>query len=321
MRKRKLTLQDWAHIPTVEVKSDGRPSLKKFQAEEAKRTQEKLTVRLRAIEEPLKQEAREITREVKAFFSLDLKEMAGFPITAAPTDYGDFQTRSGPRDELKEGAIYRMFKSGLASRGCLLTMDGWNRIGSYVSALAEHGADVRLDTWQKSLDRLVSLGCFHSGEITGYQPPAKQVTQPIEQRSAKPSLENLSTENREQRAQCLRIVSQEWGQEVRDFYTRWADSMKTNWNVDVLDETFARRVGDYFVKFNKDPLRHKSYDEFRLIANRNGWLPGDGDYRTDSEKLSDLIEINDTTDRDVRLEIGRRHREILENSPPLPLHK
>ncbi len=97
--------------------------------------------------------------------------------------------------------------------------------------------------------------------------------------------------------------------------------MRENWGVDVLDEVFAKKVGAFFVKFNLNPLRHASYNAFRLAANRNGWLPGDKDYRTETEKLSDLIEINDLSSRDVRREIGQRHREILNAGPEHPPHK
>ena len=85
--------------------------------------------------------------------------------------------------------------------------------------------------------------------------------------------------------------------------------MKTCWGLDVMTEDMARRVGAYFVKWNLSPLRHASYDQARRAFSRQGFF-GEGDYRTESEKLSDLIGDADLSNRDVRKDIGLRTREL-----------
>ena len=185
-----------------------------------------------------------------------------------------------------------------------LTESGQNKIVTVVRLNLELDT-TKPATWRAIYDYLIELNVLgvEDGVVPVAQPQAVEQPQPE-------SIDGLSTESREGRAECLRIVGGHWGAEVRNFYALWAESMRVNWGVDVMTEEMARRVGDYFVKFNLNPLRHQSYDNFRLAANRNGWLPGDRDYRTEREKLDALMETANLNDRDVRRDIALRSQEL-----------
>jgi len=44
---------------------------------------------------------------------------------------------------------------------------------------------------------------------------------------------------------------------------QWAAQMRRDWNVDVVTEEMARKVGRYLEKWNLSPLRHESYNKVR----------------------------------------------------------
>src|SRR6267142_3610827 len=102
MKKRKLTIQDLGRLPLTKIEDSGRPSLKKFQEEEARIATELIAARersenekrmapIRAVENELNQAAREHSEKLKKFFSGSVQAIAGFPIEVIPCDYvGDY---------------------------------------------------------------------------------------------------------------------------------------------------------------------------------------------------------------------------------------
>jgi hypothetical protein len=318
MKKRKLTLNDWGRIPTVKVVDKPRETLKTFteaynREEEAKR-QEKLTAPFRKAQSELHAETREINRRVKAFYSLDLTEMGGFPIGSAVVDilaigFGNFPTRHTLRDTREENDIYRAFRKELEAQGTLLSEDGYRRLGSWISVQVGKGdIEPSAELWQCGLDRLTDLSCFKSGE-SNYQDPAPQ-PKPVTQ--SKPGLDDLlrttSAESRSGREILIAAVGREWSQDVCDMMLAWIESLKKNFDYDFPVDELAKKVGEYMVRWNFDPMAHKTYDQIRRAFVKLGYLPDN--MLTESERLADLIENADLNNRDVRRDIGLRTREL-----------
>ncbi len=319
-RRQPFGIYDIARLPVTPVKSTpGYETFKDMKAREqreaaeaeARTKTEQEAERMkpfRALENEIKIAAAEHAEKVRRFYSKPLHVIAAAGADVAPVDMiGDYPERSGRRDTQKEFEVYKTFRDDLASRNCHLSQDGWNRLGSYISVLADgRGIEVTPAVWEQSVERLHSLGCF-GDEIAGYQRPRPQtVTEPAAQPvKQQPDFTNVSTDHKDWRA----AVDAHWGREVKEFFDLWADSMYRNWGVSITPE-LAQKAGDFFVKTNRNPLRHKSYDNFRLEANLRRWLPDGKDYRTESEKLADLIENSDLNDRSVRLAINRKQAEI-----------
>lgn len=331
--KPKIGLYDLGRLPVVKLDDPGRPSLKKFQrewdAEVARKQQEEMTRGLRQTQEQLLAETRDIERRVRSFYSLDLGEMGSYPVSAAPTDYVvDFgQPRTGPRNAQREAKVYWTFRDKLgAERGTTLTQDGWNRLGSWVAALAENASvEPTAQVWEEGLHRLTELQCFHDGELFDYQPRPKPAAQP--QPAAQPEtldavLDRNSTESREGRAECLRIVEKAWGQTVRNFANLWFEDLRRQWNFDLLaapnSENLVRKMSDFIMRWSLDPLSAKTFNKIRVAFSKEGLFLGiDGlprDLRLPSELLEDTIESADLSDRSVRMAIGRRNQELIDEA-------
>src|SRR5260370_14548724 len=140
-RKRQLTLNDWNQIPTAKVVDQPRETLasftRKYNADQEAKRLEKLTAPLREIEKQLHAETREISRRVKAYYSLGFDEMRSYGIKAAPIAAavlaGTWPTRNSLRHEDEEAEVYRSFRQTLAEQGTTLDEDGWARLGSWVA--------------------------------------------------------------------------------------------------------------------------------------------------------------------------------------------
>jgi len=186
--------------------------------------------------------ARELTSRVKAFYSLPLAEMGGYPVEAAPVDYvrplgREFIVRTSPRDHKNEVKIYWAFRNALATeRGTTLTEEGWTRLGSWVASLLEN-ADIQssADVWEEGLHRLQSLGCFSANceELFDYRPRPEQVLPPMPVAQPKPDarpfderLEAIDSSTRAGAATQKSLVIQEIYKDIRSAFYRFAEECR-----------------------------------------------------------------------------------------------
>jgi hypothetical protein len=323
MKKRKLTIFDIGRLPTVTSESTPRYGLKQF-TEQYDREQQEIALRpLREAEAKLNQAAREANSRLKKFFSLPVAEIQEFPLQTSPIDtLGDYPTRStsGDFEEVKAQAnsVLWEFQKYLTERGCELNGDGWTRYIRYcLTSVLYDNVEASIPTFQKMLDRLMSLGCFAAGEITGYVAPAKP--QPVEQPSQDINVGKLAESLPSDSPQWRKLVSQGFeGETLRWFYA-WTESLKKNFDYDFPVEALAVKAGEYLTRWNLSPFRYDSYDKLRLAWVKQGIFPSH--LITKSEALAQLIEDADLNNLDVRRDIGMRHREIIAAGPPLPAHK
>lgn len=143
-------------------------------------------------------------------------------------------------------------------------------------------------------------------------PAVKTETEDERRRRVELGLENVSSETREGRAACLAIIGSEYGRDVEKMYRHWAADVAEKWHgLDVLTPKITKFAGDWFLRWNKNPLTPKNYDELRRVLNRLGYL-GPNDYRTQEEKLSEIVENASLDDRDFRKALAQQTREIVE---------
>jgi hypothetical protein len=167
------------------------------------------------------------------------------------------------------------------------------------------------------LVRLGELGCFNAGEIVKGEIPKRQLqpqSQPQEteaqwRQRLESGFEKVSAESREGRAACMKIISATYGREVANIFHLWNEQMERDYHVSVLTEKITRFAGDWFLRWNKNPLNPKHYDELRCVLSKLHML-GSLDCRTRDEKLRDALETADLHDRDVRQEIARVTHQI-----------
>jgi hypothetical protein len=215
-------------------------------AEAARVEQEKAATALKAKTSEAQRQfnaaARELTSRVKAFYSLPLSEMGGYPVEAAPVDYvrplgREFTVRTSPRNHKDEVKIYWAFRNALATeRGTTLTEAGWIRLGSWVSALLEN-ADIQssADVWEEGLHRLQSLGCFSANgdELFDYAPRPEQVLPPMPEPTPQPDkrsfderLEAIDSSTRTGAATQKSLVIREIYKDIRSAFYQFAEECR-----------------------------------------------------------------------------------------------
>jgi hypothetical protein len=334
-RKRKLTLQDLNSLPVspvTEYKSD--ETRAQFYAREAAEQnvrkaaeQEKLMAPVRESETRLRQAAAEATKKVQKFWSLSMQDVSDYGIDFSPLDpIGDYT--EGPRDKKAEIAAYTDAEHYLTGEGVTLSPEGWNRVGGYLEALHHH-RNVSLasaDSWLKAVDRLSLLGCFAGGELTGYENltsrKPKQATVTPEPTPTWSAVEGLSTEDRGQRKKVLEAVGEDYTSEVAAFVMLWRDQVARDYNYYIPDDILKRALR-WCEDTNQNPLRHETWNICRRVFTKNGWMlkPDGSMLLTEREKLSDLCDTQDISNRDVRRQINLKNRELLESEPAFAPHK
>lgn len=330
-RKRKLTLQDLNSLPVspvTEYKSD--ETRAQFYAREAAEQnarkaaeQEKLMAPVRESETRLRQAAAEATKKVQKFWSLSMQDVSDYGIDFSPLDpIGDYT--EGPRDKKAEIAAYTDAEHYLTGEGVTLSPEGWNRVGGYLEALHHH-RNVSLasaDSWLKAVDRLSSLGCFAGGELTGYENltsrKPKQATVTPEPTPTWSAVQGLSTERRDDRKKVLEAVAEDFTGEIAAFFGLWQEQLARDYNYYIPD-ALIKRVLRYVTDQNLNPLRHETWNIVRRVFVKNGWFPAG--MLTEREKLSELCETQDISNRDVRRAINLKNRELLESEPAYAPHK
>ncbi len=160
-RKQKLSVYDLGRLPVVPAKkAEGYETRAEFYAREKAEAEARAMAPIRKLEAEFRAECADITRRVKAFYSLDLEEMKSYSRKDAPVDYirpegGDFEARTGPRDGRNEAEAYWKFRNDLNEQhGTQLTDEGWIRLGTWVGALIESGVAPSPAVWEALTRRM-----------------------------------------------------------------------------------------------------------------------------------------------------------------------
>jgi hypothetical protein len=333
-RNRITTLQDIARLPVTEVgNKSGFQTRREFYKEqeqiaasEQKAAEEKLMAPVRAVEKQFREESSKQSAKVKSFFSKSLAVIDD-NTENAPVDFIDYP--EGLRDPQAESAAGKEFEQNLESSGCTLTDAGWIRLGHYLGSLRrQRGVSFASATsWATALDRLFSLGCFAAGEITGYESVVarRETPKPAVKPTPTPTwddTQNLSTERRGERQRVLDAVGEDFTSEVAAFVILWRDQLARDYNY-VMPDDILKRALDWCKDTNQNPLRHETWNICRRLFTRNGWmLKPDGTMMlTEREKLSDLCDTSDLSDRETRRRINLKNRELLDSEPAYAPHK
>jgi hypothetical protein len=335
MRKksRVTTVQGLNLLPTTEVKdTSGWKSRKDHYAEmaaeeqaAAAREQERLMAPVRAVEKQFREESSKQSAKVKSFFSKSLS-VINDNIENAPVDFIDYP--EGPRDPQAESAAGKEFEQTIESSGCTLTDAGWIRLGHYIGSLrGQRGVSFASATsWVTALDRLFSLGCFAAGELAGYESIVARRETP--KPAVKPSVptwddtQDLSTENRDQRKKVLEAVGEDFTSEVSAFVELWRSQLARDYNYRMPDDILKRAL-KWCEDTNKNPLAYETWNICRRLFTKNGWMlkPDGSMLLTEREKLSDLCDTSDLSDRETRRQINLKNRELLDREPAFAPHK
>jgi|HubBroStandDraft_1064217.scaffolds.fasta_scaffold38230_2 hypothetical protein len=338
-RKKKIGLYDIGRLPVTEVgNKSGFQTRKEFYneqeqiaAREQAAAEERLMAPVRAAEHDMQTAAREHSGRIARFWQNPLPLVAECGIELAPNELaGDYPLQEGPRDKKAEIAAYEKCKSDLASRGCIISQEGWNRVGGYLEALQYH-RNVSLsavESWTLAIERLFHLSCFADGEISGYDNAVaarKAKKQPRVETSATPTwsaVQDLNPENREQKRLIERALGEDFTSEVAAFFGLWLDQLYRDYQY-YMPEPIIKRALAYVTSANLNPLRHETWNIVRRNFTKNGWMrKADGSLMmTEREKLSDFCDTADLNDREVRRQINLKNRELLESEPAFAPHK
>jgi len=323
-KKQKIGLLDLGRLPVTKIATESTPrfGLKKFQAEEAAREAEIAQRPLREAEAQLTQAAREANSRLKKFWSLPISALQNeFPSECPVDTLMTYPTLTGPIDRAQADAVLWEFQKYLTERGCELSGDGWIRYCRYsLAAVLYDNVEASVATFEKMLHRLVELDAFSPSELIGYEnvsPAPQPVTQPSQDTSkiAAQLSETIPTDS----PVWKRLVSQGFEGEIARWYFSWIQSLKRNFNYDFPIEKFTMKVADFLQRWNLSPFRYDSYDKVRISFVKQGLFAPH--MLTEAERLSLLIEDADLNNFEVRRDIGRRHREILQAGPPIPVHR
>jgi hypothetical protein len=337
MKKRnRTTVQDLNRLPVTEVgNKSGFQTRKEFYKEQEQITareqaaaEEKLMAPVRVAEKQFKQAASEHSAKIRSFFS----RPASFIVENcenAPVDaYGDYPLLDGARDLQADNSVRQEFKQNLASSGCTLSESGQTRLDVYLDVLNYYRniSLASVTSWAIGLERLFSLGCFAAGELAGYESVAARRETP--KPAAKPSVptwktvRELNPENREQKKLIERALGEDFTTEVATFFGLWQDQLRRDYNYVMPDDVIKRALA-YVTSANLNPLRHETWNIVRRLFTKNGWMrTADGSLMlTEREKLSELCESSNISDRETRRRINLKNRELLDSEPAYAPHK
>jgi hypothetical protein len=268
----------------------------------------------------------ENAKNVAAFFSLSPDALLSRSIPESATDFGIGEFPLATEVVLNPDAadrndMFLQFAESLDARGNGLTHDGVVRLSRYVKMLEGYRKfALSLELLEAAFVRLTELKCWGADEVSGELPkrvaPQQELSQETErqkrQRVERQGIEDISTETRETREQCLKFIGEMWNYDVECMYRQWAEQMERDWHVDVLTPKITKFAGDWFQRYNKNPLDKTGtpYNELRVVLSNLGML-GCFDCRTKDEKLAAGIENSNLDDRSVRQTIAQHTKEII----------
>jgi hypothetical protein len=334
-RKKKIGLYDIGRLPVTEVgnksgfqtRAEFYKEQEQIAAREKAAAEERLMAPVRALQQQITEAAAESSKRVQKFWQLPLASIAEYGLEFAPADmFGDFPLQEGTRDKQAQIAAHEKCKSDLESRGCIISPEGWNRVGGYLEALQYH-RNVSLsavESWTLAIERLSHLSCFADGEISGYDNAVaarKAKQQPTVEPSATPTwdaVSTLSTERRDDRKKIFTAVGEDFTSEIAAFFGLWLDQLQRDYGYSMPSDVVKKALA-FVTERNLNPLRHETWNIVRRTFTKCGWMPAG--MLTERERLDDLIESSDVHDRETRRAIALKHREIMDSEPALAPHK
>ena len=274
--------------PRVDV-SQPRLGLKKFQAEEAAR----------------EQAAKDAPVIAKQATTTALKQVLAEELFTYPSD--ELAVRCTTIPEFIGGTTAQIYERILAAA----------RQGTQAFTLTESGKNKLLhlfklnqidstnpENWKSVLAYACELGVMTPQDGVPAPPAPQAAPQP------EPSIEHLSTENKEQRQEILRIVGKGWSTEFAQWFLAWIESLHKNFNYEFPIHELGEKAANFLQRHNLSPFVHSSWDKVRVAFVKLGYFPDA--LLVPSERLANLIEEADLSDRNVRLAFNRTQREINE---------
>ena len=316
-RKSRLTVADIGRLPLVKMPDQPRPSLKRFQQEEAREeetariaAERRRTAPLREAEQELREAAREASARIAMYWKIPIEEIQMNPVSITRVDIaGDYEI--GPRDELAENAAWKEFQENLKSSGCTLSDAGLLRLSHYLSSLNYHrGISLTsVSNFATALERLVLLDVFQPGELTGYkQTPTKTVEQPQRHRRVDPlsEIESLNLDSREGNRRAKEIATNDFfSRQVAPIASQWREWLIATFNYVPTDEV-QKAAGQWFLNNpTENPLRGEAWTSLRLNLVKKGVMPQS--CLTREEILNQTIE--QSSDRSDSYEVRRNLRQ------------
>jgi hypothetical protein len=315
-RKSRLTVADIGRLPLVKMPDQPRPSLKRFQQEEAREeeaariaAERRRTAPLREAERELREVAREASARIAMYWRIPIEEIQMNPVSITRVDIaGDYEI--GPRDEPAENAAWKEFQENLKSSGSRLSDAGLLRLSHYLSSLNYHrGISLTsVSNFATALERLVSLDVFQPGELTGYQTPAPTPTPtptPTRHTVIDPlaEIESLNLDSREENTKAKTLCEASYFDERQPMVRAWFDSLR-KFGIVVTQED-AKRCKSWFERNNKSFLNPRHFEECRRWNAKAGYWK---DALTSVERVNDEIENLETSRLTVhqRNELNRR---------------
>lgn len=211
-----------------------------------------------------------------------------------------------------EYAAWELFLDGLINSGVtFLKESSLEKLKTYLRVqVARRGVTFTVENAILSLERLYTLGVLQENvDLTGYAAlrALYEPAPPAPPAPPKPDLDHLGSDNSEWR----REVGAQWSAEVDQMFTAWTESLYQNFNYSFFADPnhveLTSRIGQYVTKWNLSLLRHETYNIIRRAFGKLGLMPL---MLTDEERLADLIENSDMSDREVRKAIAN-HANIL----------
>lgn len=285
-----LSTTNAKHVQVESVQTP-RNGLKAFQREEEARIAAEQAAEQRRIEaterakedeinRPLREAAREQSERLAKFWSRPLPVISSFGLDLCPVDpIGDYVMGESANvwDSQLDVRAHKQFKADLESRGCTLSSDGWNRLGGFLEALRFHRqvSLASVANWRQALERLVSLGVFQPGEISGYQPP-QPVTEPAarhEHNDALTMKDLLAVDAGTQEGQraARQIADDLYATEAAGLYQQWIDHIREHFGYSVTRKD-ATLIAEWFASNNKSWLQFDNFNQVkRYLVSIHHW--------------------------------------------------
>ena len=310
--------------------TEGYETRDQYYAREKREAEDRKSAGLRQSQDELRAELRANEDQVRRWFSQPIDKLVDRDPCLAPTDHiGNYEQQVGDRDDAEAAATFQKFGEKLDTLNVTLDESAWARVGRFIAMLTyRRGIAITLDNFSQALERMSELQLFAPGEVVGeipHTPVPKSSSGMREQwelahpgqswekhqaKSRDERFESIPTLTREGQAKALKIVGDQWGSEVQAFYGQWAEQMQNDYQVNVVTEPICRFVGEYFNKWNLNPLRHASYNKARIAAARLGMFGSRPyqDFMTGDEINAEMIDSANLNDRQVRNDFVRNIR-------------
>jgi hypothetical protein len=160
------------------------------------------------------------------------------------------------------------------------------------------------ENWRKIYDYMSDLGVFTSEDVTVAQPQAIAQRDPeTEKRATMDDLMNLKVTGSRDLAAAQEIADQLYEREILPIYQQWADHLVRDHNYHLTRED-ADIIEKWFVRNNRNRLRHESYNEARRWMISQGRWPET--MSTSDERLVRLVEQGDTRSFEGKQDLFRR---------------